>query len=173
VIDDLALGGVQNVHTSWAHDLAPSAMPNRTTHPRPSPGRQAGVRGEGPAPNAANLDAMMKTELSSWPVTLVILVLAFRLAVICQSRPSRRCSLLNAASAASMLGAAGLPLMLNTVGRVAAASSLYLGTRLGDISIWAMNFQGVKSLFPAVSSGAQVATGFGCSKGTLDMAYPA
>ncbi len=67
--------------------------------------------------NAANLDAMMKSELISWPVTLVILVLAF-----------------------GSLVAAGLPLMLTITGLVAAAGSLYLGTLLGDISIWAMNF---------------------------------
>jgi RND superfamily putative drug exporter len=67
--------------------------------------------------NAANLEAMMKSELHSWPVTLVILVLAF-----------------------GSLVAAGLPLMLTIVGLVAAAGSLYLGTQLGDISIWAMNF---------------------------------
>ena len=67
--------------------------------------------------NAANLSAMMKSEVISWPVILVILVLAF-----------------------GSLVAAGLPLMLTIVGLVAAAGSLYLGTRLGDISIWAMNF---------------------------------
>ncbi len=67
--------------------------------------------------NAANLDAMMKSELISWPVTLVILVLAF-----------------------GSLVAAGLPLMLTITGLVAAAGSLYLGTQIGDISIWAMNF---------------------------------
>jgi putative drug exporter of the RND superfamily len=67
--------------------------------------------------NAANLNAMMKSELISWPVTLVILVLAF-----------------------GSLVAAGLPLMLTIVGLVAAAGSLYLGAQLGDISIWAMNF---------------------------------
>ena len=67
--------------------------------------------------NAANLEAMMKSELLSWPVTLIILVLAF-----------------------GSLVAAGLPLMLTIVGLVAAAGSLYLGTLLGDISIWAMNF---------------------------------
>ena len=59
----------------------------------------------------------MKSELLSWPVTLIILVLAF-----------------------GSLVAAGLPLMLTIVGLVAAAGSLYLGTLLGDISIWAMNF---------------------------------
>jgi putative drug exporter of the RND superfamily len=67
--------------------------------------------------NAANLKAMMTSELLSWPVTLIILVLAF-----------------------GSLVAAGLPLMLTIVGLVAAAGSLYLGTQVGDISIWAMNF---------------------------------
>ncbi|HEU4913307.1 MAG TPA: MMPL family transporter [Actinomycetes bacterium] len=67
--------------------------------------------------NAANLEAMMKSELISWPVTLVILVVAF-----------------------GSLVAAGLPLMLTIVGLVAAAGSLYLGTQVGEISIWAMNF---------------------------------
>jgi RND superfamily putative drug exporter len=67
--------------------------------------------------NAANLAAMMKSEIVSWPVTMVILVVAF-----------------------GSLVAAGLPLMLTITGLVAAAGSLYLGSRLGDISIWAMNF---------------------------------
>ncbi len=38
------------------------------------------------------------------------------------------------------LVAAGLPLMLTIIGLVAAAGSLYLGSLVGDISIWAMNF---------------------------------
>jgi RND superfamily putative drug exporter len=67
--------------------------------------------------NAANLEAMMTSELLSWPVTLAILVLAF-----------------------GSLVAAGLPLMLTIVGLVAAAGSLYLGAQVADISIWAMNF---------------------------------
>ncbi len=67
--------------------------------------------------NAANRSAMMKSELFSWPVTLAILVLAF-----------------------GSLVAAGLPLMLTSIGLVAAAGSLYLGSLFGDISIWAMNF---------------------------------
>ncbi|WP_259312584.1 MMPL family transporter [Capillimicrobium parvum] len=67
--------------------------------------------------NEANKTAMMKSELISWPVTLAILVLAF-----------------------GSLVAAGLPLMLTIVGLVTAAGSLYLGTQLLDISIWAMNF---------------------------------
>jgi putative drug exporter of the RND superfamily len=67
--------------------------------------------------NHANKTAMMKSEVISWPVTLGILVLAF-----------------------GSLVAAGLPLMLTILGLVAAAGSLYLGTQLLDISIWAMNF---------------------------------
>ncbi|MGZ6793172.1 MAG: MMPL family transporter, partial [Mycobacteriales bacterium] len=67
--------------------------------------------------NEANRNAMMKSELFSWPVTMAILVLAF-----------------------GSLVAAGLPLMLTIIGLVAAAGSLYLGSLLGDISIWAMNF---------------------------------
>ena len=38
------------------------------------------------------------------------------------------------------LVAAGLPLMLTILGLVASAGSLYLGTQLSTISIWAMNF---------------------------------
>jgi RND superfamily putative drug exporter len=67
--------------------------------------------------NEANKTAMMKSELISWPVTLGILLLAF-----------------------GSLVAAGLPLMLTILGLVASAGSLYLGTQLLDISIWAMNF---------------------------------
>jgi RND superfamily putative drug exporter len=67
--------------------------------------------------NAANKEAMLRSELISWPVTLVIMVVAF-----------------------GSLVAAGLPLMLTIIGLVAAAGSLFLGTQLMDISIWAMNF---------------------------------
>jgi RND superfamily putative drug exporter len=67
--------------------------------------------------NEANRSAMMKSELLSWPVTLVILFLAF-----------------------GSLVAAGLPLMLTILGLVASAGTLYLGTRFFDISIWALNF---------------------------------
>jgi RND superfamily putative drug exporter len=67
--------------------------------------------------NAANHTAMMRSELFSWPVTMAILVVAF-----------------------GSLVAAGLPLMLTIVGLMAAAGSLYLGTHVGPISIWAMNF---------------------------------
>ncbi len=67
--------------------------------------------------NAANRSAMLKSEVISWPVTLRSCVLAF-----------------------GSLVAAGLPLMLTMLGLLAAAGSLYLGTRLMPISIWAMNF---------------------------------
>ncbi len=67
--------------------------------------------------NEANRDAMLRSELFSWPVTLAILVLAF-----------------------GSLVAAGLPLMLTIVGLIASAGVLYLGTLISPISIWAMNF---------------------------------
>jgi RND superfamily putative drug exporter len=67
--------------------------------------------------NAANRSAMLKSEVISWPVTLAILLVAF-----------------------GSLVAAGLPLMLTMVGLLAAAGSLYLGTLIMPISIWAMNF---------------------------------
>jgi RND superfamily putative drug exporter len=67
--------------------------------------------------NVANRDAMMKSELISWPVTLLILLFAF-----------------------GSLVAAGLPLMLTIISLVAAAGSLYLVTKVSPVSIWAMNF---------------------------------
>lgn len=67
--------------------------------------------------NEANLDAMLKSELMSWPVTLAILVLAF-----------------------GALVAAGLPLILTLAGLVASAGSLVLINELVPVSIWAMNF---------------------------------
>ncbi|WP_245623187.1 MMPL family transporter [Spirillospora albida] len=67
--------------------------------------------------NTANHDAMMKSEMLSWPVTLAILVLAF-----------------------GSLVAAGLPLLLTLAGLAASAGSLVLLTELTPISIWAMNF---------------------------------
>ncbi len=67
--------------------------------------------------NQANKEAMMKSEVVSWPVTLAILLIAF-----------------------GSLVAAGLPLMLTIMGLAAAAGSLYLGSQILDISIWAMNF---------------------------------
>ena len=67
--------------------------------------------------NAANRSAMLKSEVISWPVTLLILLLAF-----------------------GSLVAAGLPLMLTMVGLMAAAGSLFLATKVMPVSIWAMNF---------------------------------
>jgi RND superfamily putative drug exporter len=67
--------------------------------------------------NSANRSAMLKSEVISWPVTLLILLLAF-----------------------GSLVAAGLPLMLTMVGLISAAGLLYLGTLVLPISIWAMNF---------------------------------
>jgi putative drug exporter of the RND superfamily len=67
--------------------------------------------------NTANRTAMMRSELYSWPITLLILVVAF-----------------------GSLVAAGLPLMLTITGLVASAGVLYIGTQVADISIWAMNF---------------------------------
>ncbi|MGO4256876.1 MMPL family transporter [Marmoricola sp. RAF53] len=67
--------------------------------------------------NEANLSAMMKSEMFSWPVTLAILVLAF-----------------------GALVAAGLPLILTLAGLVASAGSLVLINHVVPVSIWAMNF---------------------------------
>ncbi len=67
--------------------------------------------------NEANLDAMLKSEMMSWPVTLAILVLAF-----------------------GALVAAGLPLILTLAGLVASAGSLVLINELIPVSVWAMNF---------------------------------
>ena len=67
--------------------------------------------------NVANRKAMLKSELYSWPVTMIILLLAF-----------------------GSLVAAGLPLMLTILGLVASAGVLFLASKLGHVSIWAMNF---------------------------------
>jgi RND superfamily putative drug exporter len=67
--------------------------------------------------NEANLEAMLKSEMMSWPVTMAILVLAF-----------------------GALVAAGLPLILTLAGLVASAGSLVLINELVPVSIWAMNF---------------------------------
>ncbi|NLG47728.1 MMPL family transporter [Gordonia sp. (in: high G+C Gram-positive bacteria)] len=67
--------------------------------------------------NSANLSAMLKSEMISWPVTLGILVLAF-----------------------GALVAAGLPLLLTLAGLIASAGVLVLLNELMPVSIWAMNF---------------------------------
>ena len=80
------------------------------------------VRLTGPAAlwadfNANNKSAMARAEALSWPVTLVLLVLAF-----------------------GTLIAAGLPLMLAMAGLIGACGSLFLIGQVLDVSIWAMNF---------------------------------
>jgi RND superfamily putative drug exporter len=67
--------------------------------------------------NEANKNAMMKSELLSWPVILAILVLAF-----------------------GSLVAAGLPLLLTILGLMASAGTLFLAAQVFDVSIWSMNF---------------------------------
>jgi RND superfamily putative drug exporter len=80
------------------------------------------VRLTGPAAmwadfNSNNKKAMMRSEVLSWPLTMVLLVIAF-----------------------GTLVAAGLPLLLTMVGLASAAGVLFLGAQLMDVSIWAMNF---------------------------------
>ena len=67
--------------------------------------------------NSANHSAMMRSELLSWPVTMLILVVAFGSVV-----------------------AAGLPLMLTMTGLLVAAGALVLANHLAPVSIWALNF---------------------------------
>jgi len=67
--------------------------------------------------NAANHHAMLHSEIMSWPVTMVILVIAFGSVV-----------------------AAGLPLLLTVSGLAASAGALVLLNHLTPVSIWAMNF---------------------------------
>jgi putative drug exporter of the RND superfamily len=67
--------------------------------------------------NKVNHAAMIRSEVLSWPVTMLVLVLAF-----------------------GSLVAAGLPLMLTLVGLVSAAGALVLSTHIAPVSIWAMNF---------------------------------
>ncbi|MEU4710839.1 MMPL family transporter [Nocardia salmonicida] len=67
--------------------------------------------------NKANHDAMIQAELFSWPITLLIMVLAF-----------------------GSLVAAGLPLLLTVAGLVASAGGLVLLNQVTPISVWAMNF---------------------------------
>lgn len=85
-----------------------------------SPGVQVSLTGDSALWsnfNKANLSAMLRSEVLSWPVTLAILVLAF-----------------------GSLVAAGLPLMLTIAGLVASAGVLDLAARVEHVSVWAMNF---------------------------------
>jgi RND superfamily putative drug exporter len=67
--------------------------------------------------NNANRSAMLRSEMLSWPVTMIILVIAF-----------------------GSLVAAGLPLLLTMVGLLIAAGALVISTHLFPVSIWALNF---------------------------------
>ena len=67
--------------------------------------------------NKVNHAAMIRSEVLSWPVTMVVLVLAF-----------------------GSLVAAGLPLMLTLAGLLTAAGALVLATHTAPVSIWALNF---------------------------------
>ncbi len=67
--------------------------------------------------NQVNHAAMIRSEVLSWPVTMLVLVLAF-----------------------GSLVAAGLPLMLTLVGLLSAAGALVLSTHIAPVSIWALNF---------------------------------
>jgi RND superfamily putative drug exporter len=67
--------------------------------------------------NKVNHAAMIRSEVLSWPVTMIVLVIAF-----------------------GSLVAAGLPLMLTLVGLLTAAGALVLSTHIAPVSIWALNF---------------------------------
>ena len=67
--------------------------------------------------NTANRSAMLKSEMLSWPVTIIILVIAF-----------------------GSLVAAGLPLLLTMAGLLVAAGALVITTKVTPVSIWALNF---------------------------------
>jgi RND superfamily putative drug exporter len=67
--------------------------------------------------NTANRSAMLRSELLSWPVTIIILVIAF-----------------------GSLVAAGLPLLLTMAGLLVAAGALVITTKFTPVSIWALNF---------------------------------
>ena len=67
--------------------------------------------------NTANRSAMLRSEMLSWPVTIIILIIAF-----------------------GSLVAAGLPLLLTMAGLLVAAGALVITTRFTPVSIWALNF---------------------------------
>ena len=99
--------------TRWS---PPPTTSSPKSPPLPAPGTEVnltGASGMWSDFNDANRDAMLKSELISWPVTMAILVLAF-----------------------GSLVAAGLPLMLTIVGLIASAGVLYLGTQaLADLDL--------------------------------------
>jgi RND superfamily putative drug exporter len=113
IVEGLAARGptrMVDAAESLEQPLAAAAAPGAT------------VRLTGPAAmwadfNTNNKQAMMRSEALSWPLTMVLLVIAF-----------------------GTLVAAGLPLLLTMVGLASAAGVLFLGAQFMDISIWAMNF---------------------------------
>jgi len=67
--------------------------------------------------NAVNEEGMLKAEMLTWPITAVILVLAF-----------------------GTLAAAGLPLILTAAGLISAMGILFGITQFTDLSVWTLNF---------------------------------
>ena len=67
--------------------------------------------------NDENKSAMLRSEVTSWPLTLAVLLIAF-----------------------GSVAAAGIPLLLSILGLVAAAGTLWIASRVTGITIWAMNF---------------------------------
>lgn len=67
--------------------------------------------------NAVNRDGMKKAEVLTWPVTAVILILAF-----------------------GALAAAGLPLLLTAAGLLSSMGVLFGITQFTDLSVWTLNF---------------------------------
>ncbi|MHB8438122.1 MAG: MMPL family transporter [Acidimicrobiales bacterium] len=67
--------------------------------------------------NSANRAAMLRSEMLSWPVTIIILIIAF-----------------------GSLVAAGMPLLLTMAGLLVAAGALVITTKFTPVSIWALNF---------------------------------
>ena len=67
--------------------------------------------------NEENKSAMLRSEITSWPLTLAVLLIAF-----------------------GSVAAAGIPLLLSILGLVAAGGALWIASRFTGITIWAMNF---------------------------------
>ncbi len=87
--------------------------------------------------NEASKEAMISAEFRSWPVTLVILAIAF-----------------------GSLVAAGLPLLLTILGLASAIGALWIGAQFGDISIWSVNFALMFALAVGIDYGLFVVVRF-------------
>jgi RND superfamily putative drug exporter len=88
--------------------------------------------------NETNREGMFKAELLTWPVTSVILVLAF-----------------------GSLVAAGLPLLLTAAGLLATMGILYGITQVTDLSIWTLNFAMMFALALGIDYALFIVTRFG------------